>query len=287
MLRVAYGAIVVACTAVLWRLTDNGTTAATFSSTTTVSTTSSTMATTTTVTSAPHPFPLATSERLAPLASGDLNGFIVAIDPGHNGGNAAHPDIINRLVPDGRGMKACDTTGTATVTGFPESAFTFALANKLADDLRQRGATVTLTRSDNASVGPCVDQRAALGNDADVALSLHGDGGISSGRGFTILTPNNVGPSTQMTKQANRLAGIIRNHLENAYFLPSTYLGVNGIQPRSDLAGLNLSTTPKVFLECANMKNADDAALMQDATWRDRLARSLADALAVFLASRP
>ena len=33
---------------------------------------------------------------------------------------------------------------------------------------------------------------------------------------------------------------------------------------RSDLGGLNLSTVPKIFIECGNMRNADEAAKFQD-----------------------
>ena len=284
VLRVIYGVVAVALSSYIWNTVDG--TPPPLHRTTSTTTTSTSSLPPVTPTSAYRDGTTALSEQLAPVSSGDLDGMTVAIDPGHNGGNAAHPEIINRLVPDGRGMKACDTTGTATDSGFPESTFTFAVANKLAELLRQRGATVILTRSNNSSVGPCVNQRATIGNGADVALSIHGDGGPVDGRGFTVLTPTGVGPSMVMTKEAHRLAGIVRNHLENAYFYPSTYLGVQGIQPRSDLAGLNLSTTPKIFVECANMKNADDARDMQDPAWRDRLAGTLADAVAVFLTSR-
>ena len=284
VLRVVYGVAAVALSTYIWSATHR-TPAPSYPPTTT-SSSSTPASTTTTTTTAFRGDTTASSEQLAPLSSGDLDELTVAIDPGHNGGNATHPEIINRLVPDGRGMKACDTTGTATNSGFPESTFTFSVATKLADLLRQRGATVVMTRSNNWSVGPCVNQRATIGNGADVALSLHGDGGPIDGRGFAVLTPTGVGPSIVMTREANRLAGIVRNHLENASFRPSTYLGIDGIQPRSDLAGLNLSTTPKIFVECANMKNADDGRDMQDPTWRNRLAGTLADAVAVFLASR-
>ena len=287
LLRVAYGLLALAVTGTLWRTTQHN--APPRNEVTTSSTSTSTVATTTTTPtspSSPDSGANAVSVRLDPLASGDLDGMTIAIDPGHNGGNASHPDIINRLVPDGRGMKACDTTGTATDSGFPESTFTFAVANRLTELLRQRGATVVLTRSNNSSVGPCVNDRAVWGNDSDVAISIHGDGAPPSGHGFTLLTPTNVGPSSVMAKEANRLAGIVRNHLENAYFYPSTYLGVHGIQPRGDLAGLNLSTTPKIFIECANMKNPLDATDVQDPEWRNRLASTLADSLAVFLKSR-
>ena len=288
LLRVAYGLLALALTGTLWRTTQHN--APPRDDVTASSTSTSTVATTTTSTPTTSPSldsgANAVSVLLDPLASGDLDGMTIAIDPGHNGGNASHPDIINRLVPDGRGMKACDTTGTATDSGFPESTFTFAVANRLAELLRQRGAAVILTRSNNSSVGPCVNNRATWGNDSDVAISIHGDGAPSSGHGFALLTPTNVGPSSVMTKEANRLAGIVRNHLENAAFYPSTYLGVHGIQPRSDLAGLNLSTTPKIFIECANMKNPSDATAIQDPVWRNRLASTLADSLAVFLKSR-
>lgn len=285
-LRMGYGVVVVIASATLWRVNNQSSSHATQSGRTSTTSTSTTSIAPSTTTSRPHSEPAAQSVRLSPLGTGDLTGFVITLDPGHNGGNAAHPEIINQLVPDGRGLKACDTTGTATVNGFAESTFTFAVANKLAADLRQRGATVILTRSDNAGVGPCVNERASIGNGSDVSLSIHGDGAPPTGKGFAILTPTNVGLSATMTKEGNRLAGIIRRHLENAYFVPSTYLGVDGIQPRSDLAGLNLSTTPKVFLECGNMKNSEDARSMQDPVWRDRLASTLSDALAVFLLSR-
>lgn len=286
VLRLIYGVVAVSFAASLWRVSSHETTPTSSPDSVVTTSTTAPLSTSTTIAASERSYESAHSVSLAPLTAGELDGLIVAIDPGHNGGNASQPDVINQLVPDGRGMKACDTTGTATNGGFPESTFTFAVANKLAEILRQRGATVVLTRSNNASVGPCVNERAALGNDADVAISLHGDGGTPTGRGFTILTPTGVGPSAVMTKEANRLAGIVRNHLKNAYFYPSNYLGVDGIQPRSDLAGLNLSTAPKIFLECANMKNSEDASDMQDSSWRDRLANTLADSLAVFLASR-
>ena len=63
----------------------------------------------------------------------------------------------------------------------------------------------------------------------------------------------------------------------------STYDGVNGVQPRDDLAGLNLSTVPKVFIECGNMVNATDAALLVSPAWQQQAARALAKGLTDFL----
>ena len=46
------------------------------------------------------------------------------------------------------------------------------------------GATVVLTRTSNTGVGPCVTERAAIGNRAraDAAISIHADGGPPGGR---------------------------------------------------------------------------------------------------------
>jgi N-acetylmuramoyl-L-alanine amidase len=63
----------------------------------------------------------------------------------------------------------------------------------------------------------------------------------------------------------------------------SDYLGSQGIQPRSDLAGLNLTKIPKVLIECGNMRNANDAGLMKDGTWQERAAQQIAQAITEFL----
>src|SRR5207302_638312 len=108
---------------------------------------------------------------------------------GHNGGNGAHPDAINRLVDIGNGTKACDTTGTSTDDGYPEHAYTLDVATRAAALLRTAGASVVLTRTDDSGVGPCIDERAGIGNRAGaaVAVSIHADGGPAGGRGFHVI----------------------------------------------------------------------------------------------------
>jgi N-acetylmuramoyl-L-alanine amidase len=53
-----------------------------------------------------------------------------------------------------------------------------------------------------------------------------------------------------------------------------------------DLAGLNLSRVPKVFIECANMRNATDAALVTSPRWQATAARAIAAGLTAFLTGR-
>ena len=63
----------------------------------------------------------------------------------------------------------------------------------------------------------------------------------------------------------------------------STYDGVDGLQPRDDLAGLNLTTVPKVLIECGNMRNGTDASLLVATSFQQQAASAMAEAITEFL----
>jgi N-acetylmuramoyl-L-alanine amidase len=216
----------------------------------------------------------------------DLDGKVIVIDPGHNGGNAEHPSAINKQVRIGNGSKACDTTGTDTNDGYSEHAFTWDVSNRLAKLLRARGADVTLTRKDDKGVGPCITERAAIGNrlKADAAVSIHADGASASGHGFHIIEPVAVGENATMVPRSAKLGMALRDAYHEGTGIPySTYLGEKAIDKRKDLGGLNLSTVPKVFIECGNMRNKGDAAKLSSASFRQRIAESLAKGFTDYL----
>ena len=123
-----------------------------------------------------------------------LSGVIIAIDPGHDGGNASHAAQIAKTVFIGNGRKACNTVGTSTVSGYSEHRFTFAVALRVKARLEALGATVYLTRSTDTGVGPCVDVRGKFGAKvhAQLMVSIHGDGSSSSHRGFFVMKPGLV-----------------------------------------------------------------------------------------------
>lgn len=224
--------------------------------------------------------------RFPATGSGVLDGKVVLVDPGHNGGNFTAASVINRLIWNGRESETCDTTGAETDGGYTEAQFNWNVARYLTADLRAAGATVVLTRTSNTGVGPCVTERAALGNraHANAAVSIHADGGPPGGRGFAILEPVADGINDAIVGPSARLGTDLRNRFLAGTGEPvSSYAGVNGIQPRDDLGGTNLSTVPKVFIECANMRNAADAARLTSPAWQARAARAIAAGLTRFL----
>lgn len=244
------------------------------------------------VASAPAPGPTtaspdptaATTEPPPPLA-----GFTVAVDPGHNGGNGANPLTVNAPVPDGRGgTKACNTVGASTDAGYPEHAFTWDVSSRLAERLTGLGAVVVLTRPDDAGVGPCVDARGRFPqeNDADVLVSVHANGTEDrSAHGFFAIVSDPPVDEAQGAPSV-ALAHELVTALGEAGFAPSTSVAADDgpVQRRADLATLNHAERPAVMLELGEMRNPDEAAVMESEEGRQRYADALAAGLVAWAA---
>jgi N-acetylmuramoyl-L-alanine amidase len=212
------------------------------------------------------------------------SGLVVVLDPGHNGGNAAHPEIINRQVDAGRGQtKPCNTVGAETATGYPEHAFNFDVAQRTRRLLVAHGLTVLLTRPDDTGVGPCVDARARFGNahGAAAVVSIHADGADPAGAGFHVIEAMGTPGGPAIAAATSRLALRIRAALlaESGFGYATYVAGGGGLDHRADLGGLNLSTRAAIFVVCGNMRNPADAARMTSPAGRQRIARALADGI--------
>jgi N-acetylmuramoyl-L-alanine amidase len=221
------------------------------------------------------------------VAAEPLAGRVIGIDPGHNGRNYTDPTFLHRQVWNGREKEDCDTTGTETNAGYTEPKFTWRVAGFLAADLRRDGAKVVMTRHNNHGIGPCVNRRARILDHAHVAVAIdiHADGGPATGRGFAILEPVRDQVNHRIVGPSAVLGRIVRHELLAMTSMPtSTYDGRRGIAHRSDLAGLNLATQPKVLVECGNMRNARDAHLLTSTRFQRRVAASFAAAVVRYLA---
>lgn len=218
-----------------------------------------------------------------------LKGRTITVDPGHNGRNAVNPAEINRLVDAGGFRKACNTTGTSSLDGsLTESELNFDVAMRLRKRLEAAGAKVVLTRNDNDGVGPCVDERAQIGNeaDADLVISIHADGNEADETGFHVIHPGLVrGYTEPIVEPSKRLATDLRDELDRNEIGRSSYIGDGeGLDRRVDLGGLNLSDVPAVMIEMGNMRNARDVELMKDRAWRNDVAMRIRKGIEKFLA---
>lgn len=219
-------------------------------------------------------------------APSNIAGMIVFLDPGHSG--LADPATVGRQVTNGRGgTKNCQTSGTATDSGYPEHSFTWDTTLRIRQALHAAGVRTAMSRGDDNGPGPCVDARAALANSLhpNAIVSIHADGGPTGGRGFHVnyssppLNPAQEGPAV-------RFAQIMRDQLQASGIPPASYIGTNGLKGRADLAGLNLAQYPSILVEMGNMKNPTDAALMQSPVGRQQYADAVARGIAGFLSSQ-
>ena len=227
---------------------------------------------------------LASPAPISYAAPANIAGKIVFLDPGHNGSNDAS---ISRQVPTGRGgTKDCQASGTSTDDGYAEHTFAWETTLRIRQALSALGVRTAMSRGDDTGLGPCVDERAAMANSLqpNAVVSIHADGGPPTGRGFHVLyssPPLNdaqAGPSP-------RFAAIMRDQLKAAGFVPSTYIGSGGLNPRSDIAGLNLAQYPSILVELGNMKNPVDSALMKTPEGRQKYADAVVRGIAGFLGS--
>ncbi|MFB7866575.1 N-acetylmuramoyl-L-alanine amidase [Streptomyces sp. NPDC056069] len=220
-----------------------------------------------------------------------LAGRTIVVDPGHNPGNFRHSAEINKKVDIGTNRKECDTTGTSTNAGYTEAAFTLDVSHRLRDLLEKQGAKVVLVHDADRRYGPCIDERARIGNTAkpDAVVSVHADGSATGNRGFHVILPARVRGGSADTAKIVGPSRILGENLVTQFgratgSKPANYIGSGtGLDVRDDLGGLNLSTAPKVFLECGNMRDPKDAALLTDAAWRQKAAQGIANGIGAYL----
>jgi N-acetylmuramoyl-L-alanine amidase len=222
----------------------------------------------------------------ASAAPANIAGMIVFLDPGHNGSNDGS---ISRQVTTGRGgTKDCQASGTSTDDGYPEHTFAWDTTLRIRQALNALGVRTAMSRGDDTGLGPCVDERANMANTLrpNAIVSIHADGGPPTGRGFHVLysaPPLNAaqaGPAVQF-------AQVMRDQLAGTGFVPSTYVGSNGLNPRADIAGLNLAQYPSILVECGNMKNPVDSSLMKTPEGRQKYADAVVRGIAGFLGAQP
>ena len=173
----------------------------------------------------------------------------VVIDPGHGGSQR----------------------GTKSVLGHKEKDVNLKIAHKVTANLRQAGVDVLMTRESDMTVS--LEARAALSNrvNADLFVSIHCDWiGDSMHKGFTIYRARSA---SWGSKKAGR---ILENHLSNAG-IPS-----KGVRSE-DFRVLVQTNGPAVLVECGYMSNYDEAALLVDPWYQNKIARAIADGILEYL----
>jgi len=221
-----------------------------------------------------------------------VRGKVILLDPGHQLGNS-NPRLakqMSRKKFNGTSVKGCNTTGTATNSGYPEATFNWKVARKLKRMLEAQGAEVHLTRTRNSrdAWGPCVWDRALQANriGADIMINIHADGSSRKNRGFFVLAPGLVeGWTEDVVKPGRKLAKAMIRGMTTAGAPPSNYIDEQ-LMVSTNTTGLNFSDVPTVTVELGNMRNKADARLMTSAAGQRRYARWLAAGITAYFSGQ-
>ena len=229
--------------------------------------------------------------RFGPTGSGRLDGKTVVVDPGHNEQWITSINNVRKPMFGTVGARCLAVGATGMDGKTMEHTVMWQLSEKLVPLLRAQGATVLLTRPDDAGLGPCNDERAEIANraGADLLVSLHGDGAENQKlRGFyAIIAGHSPGGEALIARSRAAAEKIIVALTEHSQIPKSNY-SENKEMPvqQEDFAVVNnLTSTPGVLLEVANVRQADDWAILTSEQGQADLAAGIAEGVADALAS--
>ena len=161
--------------------------------------------------------------------------------------------------------------GATSTLGYYEKIVNLAVARRVASLLRQRGVRIEMTRTGDYYIE--LEDRAAMANRlrADLFVSIHADSfPKSSRRGFTIYIANGA------SRASHRAADAIEASMAG--------MGLNSWGTRKANYHVLVETNgPAVLVEMGHLSNRNDAALLRDSSFQNRMAQAIADGITDYL----
>jgi len=212
-------------------------------------------------------------------AEDNFQGFVVCIDPGHQG---QANDSQEPIGPGSATTKPCVSSGTSGAVAGPENIVVLDIGLRLHDILIKKGITVVMTHT-TPNINMCNSERAAVGNrcKANLSIRLHCDAGSEHGC-FTLYPALIENWTDDIYAESFKAAKIV----QEAY---ATYTGIpdQGELPRSDLSGFNWSDVPVILPEMLHMQNSSDDQKISTPEFRQTMAQGLANGILDYLKTLP
>lgn len=186
-------------------------------------------------------------------------GVVICIDPGHGGGDCG---AVNRT------------------TGLLEKDVTLNISLKLAEKLRRRGFTVVMTRTTDRDVSyagsPDYEElgaRVNAGKNSDLFVSIH----INASANYSAS-----GFSTHWSKASDKeLAGDIQ------FSLISKVERKDRGAVKDRLYVTSYSKMPAVLVECGFISNPEEANLLTDDNFINKIVDGIAEGIEIYLSKNP
>lgn len=206
-----------------------------------------------------------------------VNGYTVAIDPGHQGSWVNMSDL-EPLGPGSSEMKAKASTGTSGwYTGIPEYQLNLDISLALQSELQSRGYAVVMTRTDNdTAISNAERATKAYQEGGDIYVRIHANGSEdTSVNGALAMVPSSENPYVAYLADDSYTLG---ECILSAY-CQETGFGNLGVQYYDNMTGINWSQIPVMILEMGFMTNESDDTAMADADMRVRMVNGIANGI--------
>lgn len=209
-----------------------------------------------------------------------FNGHTIAIDAGHQAKANSEKEPIG---PGSTTMKAkMSESYTGVISGVKEHELTLSVAQKLEEELKNRGYHVVMTRESN-DVNLSNAERASIANksEAEIFIRLHANSMDNSSvygalaMCMTEQNPYNAGLYGKSYALSKKIIDSICAH---------TGTKNRGVQEVDNSSGINWSEIPVSVVEMGFMSNPDEDRWMQEESYQGKIVAGIAAAVDSYFA---